>query len=113
MFLFFINTCVKYCSKIGFQLTEHFIKQNNAIDIYQPYFTEPKCQDFQTLVPSYQTVAVIVDPCIPKRPIQNISWSTEQSSLIAVSYADKKFQMANLKNSPNSYVFDTGKEVCS
>ncbi|KAL4134935.1 hypothetical protein QTP88_006615 [Uroleucon formosanum] len=88
-------------------LAEHFIKQNNAIDIFQPYFTEPKCQDFQTLVPSYQTVAVMVDPCVPKRPIQNISWSSEQSFLIAVSYADKRFQMTNLNSSPNSYVFDT------
>ncbi|XP_022166124.1 dynein intermediate chain 3, ciliary-like [Myzus persicae] len=88
-------------------LTEHFIKQNNAIDIFQPYFTESKCKDFQTLVPSYQTVAVIVDPCSPKRPIQNISWSSEQSSMIAISYSDIRFQMANPKNSPDSYVYDT------
>ncbi|XP_015363619.1 PREDICTED: dynein intermediate chain 3, ciliary-like [Diuraphis noxia] len=87
-------------------LTEHFIKQNNSIDIFQPYFTDPKCQEFQTLVPSYQTVAIIVDPCVPKRPIQNISWSSEQGSLLAISFADLKFQMANLNNSSNSYVFD-------
>ncbi|XP_025198172.1 dynein intermediate chain 3, ciliary-like [Melanaphis sacchari] len=88
-------------------LTEHFIRQNNAIDIFQPYFTDPKTKEFQTQTPSHQTVAVFIDPCEPKRPVRNISWSSEHSTLIAVSYADMRFQMADPKNSPNSYVFDT------
>ncbi|KAF0770257.1 dynein intermediate chain 3, ciliary-like isoform X1 [Aphis craccivora] len=88
-------------------LTEHFIRQNNAIDIFQPYFTDPKTKEFQTQTPSHQTMAILIDPCEPKRPVRNISWSSEHSTVLAVSYADMRFQMADPNNSPNAYVFDT------
>lgn len=90
------------------QLAEHFINQNNAIDIYQPYFTDPSCQMMQTLIPSFRTVAVMSDPCEPSRPVQHISWSPDQGTLIAVSYADMRFQTADPDCSPDSFVFDLG-----
>ncbi|VVC24178.1 Hypothetical protein CINCED_3A004033 [Cinara cedri] len=86
--------------------SEHFINQNNSIDIYGKYFMDPKCQQMQTLAPSFRTVAVMSDPREPIRPVQQISWSPDQGTLIAVSYADMRFQMAEPDISPDSFVFD-------
>jgi len=91
-----------------FQLAEHYINQNNSIDIYQPYFTDPSCQKMQTLAPSFRTVAVMSDPREPTRPVQNISWSPDQGTLVAVSYADMRFQMADPDTSSDSFIFDLG-----
>jgi len=63
----------------------------------------------QTLTPSFRTVAVMSDPCEPTRPVQHISWSPDQGTLVAISYADMRFQMADSDYSPDSYVFDLGK----
>jgi len=92
----------------AFQLAEHYINQNNAIDIYQSYFTDPSCQKMQTLAPSFRTVAVMSDPREPTRPVQNISWSPDQGTLVAVSYADMRFQMADPDTSCDSFIFDLG-----
>ncbi|XP_026819245.1 dynein intermediate chain 3, ciliary-like [Rhopalosiphum maidis] len=88
-------------------LTEHFIRQNNAINIFQPYFTDPKTKEFRTQVPSHRTVAILLDPCDSARPVRNISWSSENSTHLAISYSEMRFQMDDPNNSPNSYVFDT------
>ncbi|CAH1736392.1 unnamed protein product [Aphis gossypii] len=87
-------------------LAEHYINQNNSIDIYQPYFTDPSCQKMQTLAPSFRTVAVMSDPREPTRPVQNISWSPDQGTLVAVSYADMRFQMTDPDASSDSFIFD-------
>uniref|UniRef100_A0A2S2Q9G9 Dynein intermediate chain 2, axonemal n=1 Tax=Sipha flava TaxID=143950 RepID=A0A2S2Q9G9_9HEMI len=86
-------------------VVEHYINQNNAIDVYQSYFTDPSCQKMQTLAPSFRTMAVMSDPCDPTRPVQHISWSPDQGKLVAVSYADMRFQAANPENSPDSFIF--------
>lgn len=62
----------------------------------------------QTLTPSFRTVAVMSDPREPTRPVQNISWSPDQGTLVAVSYADMRFQMADPDTSPDSFIFDLG-----
>jgi dynein intermediate chain 2 len=93
---------------IRLQVVEHYINQNNAIDVYQSYFTDPSCQKMQTLAPSFRTMAVMSDPCDPTRPVQHISWSPDQGKLVAVSYADMRFQAANPENSPDSFIFTLG-----
>lgn len=95
----------------SFQLAEHYINQNNSIDIYQPYFTDPSCQKMQTLAPSFRTVAVMSDPREPTRPVQNISWSPDQGTLVAVSYADMRFQMTDPDTSSDSFIFDLGERA--
>jgi len=94
----------------AFQLAEHYINQNNSIDIYQSYFTDPSCQKMQTLAPSFRTVAVMSDPREPTRPVQNISWSPDQGTLVAVSYADMRFQMTDPDTSCDSFIFDLGEK---
>lgn len=92
------------------QVAEHFMKQNNAIDVYEPYFTGPNCGMLEKpLAPSYKTLAVISDPRKPTRSVQHISWSPDQGSLMAVSYADMGFQMATPDSSSDSFIFDLGK----
>lgn len=103
-------SCVPWSCDV-LQLVEHFINQNNSIDVYQPYFTDPSCQTMQTLAPSFKTVAVMSDPCGPTRPVQHISWSPDRGTLVAVSYADMRFQMADPECSPDSFVFDMGKRL--
>lgn len=78
------------------------------MNIYKEYFTDPKCQELQTCLPSYQSVAMISDPHEPTRPVQHISWSPDQGTLFAISYANTGFQMNNSDYSPNSFVFDLG-----
>ncbi|XP_050528692.1 dynein intermediate chain 3, ciliary-like isoform X4 [Daktulosphaira vitifoliae] len=88
------------------KLTEHFINQNNSIDIYEPYFVDPICQDVQTVSPSYRSIAVMSDPSNLTRPVQHLSWSPDEASKIAVSYANVEFETRGSSNSPNSYIFD-------
>lgn len=102
------TTTITIIPRLVFQLAEHFINQNNSIDIYQPYFTDPNCQKMQTTAPSFRTVAVMSDPSEPTRPVQHISWSPDQGTLIAVSYANMEFQSADPESSPDSFVFDLG-----
>ncbi|XP_050439992.1 dynein intermediate chain 3, ciliary-like [Adelges cooleyi] len=87
-------------------LTEHFIHQNNSIDIYEPYFIDPDCQLLHTIAPSFRTVAIMSDTFASTRPVQNISWSPDQGSLVAISYANLEFQKADPLDSPNSLIFD-------
>jgi len=65
----------------------------------------------QTLAPSFRTIAVMSDACEPTRPVQHISWSPDQGTLIAVSYANMRFQMADPDSSPDSFIFDLGKRL--
>lgn len=65
----------------------------------------------QTLTPSFRTVAVMTDPCDPTRPVQHISWSPDQGSMVAVSYANMEFQMSDPNSSPNSFIFDMGEKL--
>lgn len=58
------------------QSMEHYIQQNNAIDMYQSYYAE--C-DPQTAVEriSCRTVNVYRDQCVPGRPISSICWQPD------------------------------------
>lgn len=78
------------------------------MNIYQEYFTDPSCNELQTSVPSYQTVAITSDPQDPTRQVQHISWSPDEGTLFAVSYANTGFQMNGSNSSANSFVFDLG-----
>lgn len=96
-----------------FQLVAHWINGNNSIDIFQKYFTDPKYKKMQISVPSSTTIEVLDDPCTPTRPVQHISWSAQHGNLIAVSYADLRFQMADPNCSSDSFVFDLGNTIIS
>ncbi|XP_050529804.1 dynein intermediate chain 3, ciliary-like [Daktulosphaira vitifoliae] len=87
-------------------LTEHLINQNNSIDIYEAYFTNLNCTTNQSLRPSFQTIAVMSDTCEQMRPVQHLSWSPDQGSLLAISYANMDFQKKDYITNPDSLIFD-------
>lgn len=64
---------------------EHYVFQNNAIDMYQSYYKEMKLQpDIERI--GMRTVNVYRDD--NNRPVSSISWEAESSYHFAVSYVD-------------------------
>lgn len=64
---------------------EHYVYQNNAIDMYQSYYKEMKEQpDVERI--GMRTVNVYRDQ--DHRPVSSISWQSESSYHFAVSYVD-------------------------
>jgi len=102
---------------------EYYIKQNNAIDIYQEYFSnatessESKekaaaatitvniDQDKSETTPSARTLNVLRDPKKLKRTANHLSWNTEGNKL-AVAYCSTEFTQAADRSSFDSYVWD-------
>lgn len=64
---------------------EHYVFQNNAIDMYQAYYKEMKGQPKVERI-SMRTVNVYRDQ--QQRPVSSISWQAESSYHFAVSYVD-------------------------
>ncbi|CAH0397878.1 unnamed protein product [Chilo suppressalis] len=66
----------------------HYIDQNNAIDMYQTYFSGMNAQE---PIEKYKVriVNVFRDPF--QRPISCIAWTNEKKSMIAVSYCKRNY----------------------
>ncbi|CAH1645244.1 unnamed protein product [Spodoptera littoralis] len=85
---------------------EHYVYQNNAIDMYQTYYTElkqyPKLEESDC-----RTVNIFRDklPHSGRRSVSSISWQPEGGYRFAVSYVDVDFNRNNL--SPiEAYIWD-------
>ncbi|CAG9786152.1 unnamed protein product [Diatraea saccharalis] len=66
----------------------HYVNQNNAIDMYQTYFSDMKGQE---PVETYKVriANVFRDPS--RRPVSCIAWTNEKKSMIAVSYCERTY----------------------
>ena len=84
---------------------EMMIRQNNAIDIYEEYFTGDTV-DHSGEPPSAKTLTVFRDPNPIKRTATCISWYPDGGKKVAVSYAILQFQRQPEGMSLNSYVWD-------
>jgi dynein intermediate chain 2 len=103
---------------------EHCIKQNNAIDIYEEYFTGDT-DDLAAETPSAKTLNVYRygngmrrstvgrplklnprDPNPVKRSASYISWYPDDGHKIAVAYSILQFQQMPANMSFDSYIFD-------
>ena len=84
---------------------EHMVRQNNAIDIYEEYFTGDTV-DHSGEPPSAKTLTVFRDPNTVKRTATCISWYPDGGRKVAVSYAILQFQRQPEGMSLNSYVWD-------
>ncbi|KAL3314149.1 Dynein intermediate chain 2, axonemal [Cichlidogyrus casuarinus] len=89
----------------SFQTMEHFIKQNNAVDIYEPYFEDADMIEAEE-TPSAKIVNVFRDPYEVKRGVNHISWYPEDSSKLAAAYCITEFQAAPANTSSNSLIWD-------
>jgi dynein intermediate chain 2 len=84
---------------------EHCIKQNNAIDIYEEYFSVES--DDSVIEPTYaKTLNVFKDPNPTKRSASFISWYPDNGKKIAVAYSILEFQKMPANINIDSYIWD-------
>ena len=84
---------------------EHMIRQNNAIDIYEEYFTGDAV-DHSGEPPSAKTLTVFRDPNTVKRAATCISWNPDGGKKVAIAYSILQFQRQPDGMSLNSYIWD-------
>lgn len=88
---------------------EHYVLQNNAIDMYQTYYTElPPLPDIEHC--DCRTVNVFRDVAPTsrdrsKRPVSSISWQPEGGHKFAATYVNVDFNRDTLC-SLNAYIWD-------
>lgn len=71
------------------------MRQNNTMDIYEPYFDDDSASggiDHSSEPPSAKGLAVFRDPCEVKRTATSVNWHPEGPHKIAVSYSVLSFQ---------------------
>lgn len=86
---------------------ESSILQNNAINIYQQYFSELEPTPLVERS-SARTLNVFQDQNTITRPITHLSWSPDGGSKIAVSHCNLKFQATNAHETTHSYIWEIG-----
>ncbi|KAB0792213.1 hypothetical protein PPYR_14172 [Photinus pyralis] len=84
---------------------EHFILQNNSMNIYQQYFTDVKPLPMVEQS-SVRTVNVYQDCCEEKRPVNRISWSPDGGTKLAVTHCCLDFQKPISLVTNQSYLWD-------
>lgn len=87
------------------RLMEHYILQNNSVNIYENYFDGLKSEPL-TEVCHFRTINVYRDPSCVKVPISHLSWAPDGEFKIAVSHCDTRFQSDKTGQKYNSYIWD-------
>ncbi|XP_023949316.2 dynein intermediate chain 3, ciliary-like [Bicyclus anynana] len=79
-----------YCNAImnTYSQFEHYIQQNNAINMYNMYFKEI---DSQHPVEKYSIRTGKVSTDKDKRPVASICWTCEDDSKLVAAYCNKKY----------------------
>lgn len=93
-------------NKLGTEM-EHFLKQNNAIDIYEEYFKDSRggariAED----PPSAKTISILRDPNELKRTVTHISWYPDGAHRLAAAYSMLEFQKSSGATPLESYVWE-------
>lgn len=88
-----------------FKNMENCILQNNAINIYQQYFSDVEPTPLVERS-SARTVNVYQDQSAPTRPITHISWSPDNQTKLAVSHCNMQFQSVVPKETLFSYIWE-------
>jgi dynein intermediate chain 2 len=83
---------------------EQIIRQNNAIDIYEEYFSEKSQTQMQQDVPRARTVNLFRDPAEQARSAVYCAWHPDGGRMLAVAYANMGFQSKS--SDVNSYVWN-------
>ncbi|KAJ9518585.1 hypothetical protein QJQ45_018616 [Haematococcus lacustris] len=98
-----------YIKTVGIlgQKVEELVKQNNAVDIYQEYFTSPTA-DHSADIPSVKTMTVFKDPSTTyQRSASCVDWHPDSTvSKVVVSYSIVQFQQQPMDMLLSSYVWD-------
>ncbi|XP_034017289.1 dynein intermediate chain 2, axonemal [Thalassophryne amazonica] len=88
------------------QIMEHFIKQNNIIDIYQEYFQDEDDVEDGEEPPTARTINIFRDPNEVKRTVTCLSWHPDGGRKLAAAYSTMVFQGATRDMSLDSYIWD-------
>jgi dynein intermediate chain 2 len=91
-------------SRLGTSV-EQFIRQNNAVDIYEEYFSGDVV-DHSSEQPYAKTLTVFKDPNPLQRSAQYISWYPDGARKVAVAYAIMQFQGQPEGMNHSSYIWD-------
>lgn len=85
---------------------EHNILQNNAVDMYQIYYSElPPVPPVERS--SCHTVNVYREPGGTRRPVRALSWQADGGAKLAAAHADIDL-VNNTRNLQLSYIWDIG-----
>ena len=87
---------------------EHYLRQNNAIDIYEEYFSNYKSTKVASDSPSAKTISVFRDPNAMKRTVTHISWYPDGAARLAAAYSSLDFQKSSGEMSLESYIWELG-----
>ncbi|XP_051490777.1 dynein axonemal intermediate chain 2 [Apus apus] len=89
-------------------LMEHYVKQNNTVDIYEEYFEEGDVVELEDQPPYAKTINILRDPNVVKRTATRLSWNPNASEKLAVAYSNLQFQHSTKDMSFDSYIWDLG-----
>ncbi|KAK9868043.1 hypothetical protein WJX84_000850 [Apatococcus fuscideae] len=95
---------IKAVAALGTSM-EELVKANNAIDIYEEYFSGRNL-DYSTEKPEARTIAGLTDPSNSKRGAQYVCWHPDGSSRLAVAHSILEFQKLQEGTSLSSYIWD-------
>ncbi|NXR75128.1 DNAI2 protein, partial [Pycnonotus jocosus] len=110
----------KTVQRLG-SLVEHYIRQNNTIDIYEEYFEEEEEDEEEEEHPSAKTINVLRDlqtdlcwspqrdPNAIRRMVTHLSWHPDANRAVAVAYCSLDFQDSRKDMNSDSYVWDLEK----
>lgn len=112
---------------------EHYLKQNNAIDIYENYFSGKRFSSIDSDPPSAKTISIFRytypshppittmyiiyhmanrDPEEMKRTVSHISWYPDGAHRLAAAYCSLEFQKSQHGMSLDSYIWELGTGSC-
>ncbi|NWX63665.1 DNAI2 protein, partial [Promerops cafer] len=94
---------------LSLQVVEHYIRQNNTIDIYEEYFEEEEEEEEEEEHPSAKTINVVRDPNTPKRMATHLCWHPDANRAVAVAYCSLDFQDSRKDMNSDSYIWDLEK----
>lgn len=99
------------CIKSASDIMETFLKQNNALDVYEEYFTSDLDENVVSLVgdpPSATVIAVFKDPHVKnRRSVGHISWQPRDGSKVATAHCRlQQSQAANEDLPAEAYIWD-------
>lgn len=86
---------------------ENSILQNNAINIYQLYYSDMESPPLAEKI-SARTVNVFQDQAIEKRPVNKISWSPDDGNKLAVAHNALVYQDPNPNSCKDAYIWEVG-----
>ncbi|RVE44337.1 hypothetical protein evm_010999 [Chilo suppressalis] len=96
-----------HCVMAQANAMDHYILQNNAIDMYETYYTEMECMPALERN-SLRTVNVYRDPHLKMgggRPVSSIAWQPDGGHNFAVTYVDMDYYR-NSRSSQDCYIWD-------